>query len=355
MKVSEKAYANALLNLKECKDRKEILTSYPLKIYIEPTVHCNLKCSYCYPPGARVQTAPLDMDIFYSVERQLFQYVCEVNLFLRGEPTLYKHFSTMLDTCSKYPFITKTFTNLSYDNDSILRKMVEVGIWLNVSFDGLENSLRDGISNDRIIKNIKFIQAYKSEIRQDRFHLRIASVVGKNNVKNLVNIINFADSLGIREIMLGCLDSDINFLTSEDAIEFSRAVERADQLNVRISTPTHIGGVRLEKSRNWEDFSLPIDKYSYFFCEDCNPDVDNKFCPYPWIQTIFQVKNIVTNCCQRKRFMGNFYPHTNFMEDIWNNENYQNMRRINDFNTCSGSNCNMIKYSIWGGERQLKK
>lgn len=80
MKISEKAYNNALLNLKECKERKTILTSYPLKIYIEPTIQCNLNCEYCYSQGHRV-LKPFDMDIFYSIENQLFEYICEVNLF----------------------------------------------------------------------------------------------------------------------------------------------------------------------------------------------------------------------------------------------------------------------------------
>lgn len=358
MKISEKAYSNAILNLKECKERKTILTSYPLKIYIEPTIQCNLNCEYCYSQGHRV-LKPFDMDIFYSIEKQLFEYVCEVNLFLRGEPTLYKDFPKMLDVCSKYPFITKTFSNLSYSNDSILRKMVEAGVWLNCSFDGLENSFRTDTNYEQVLRNIKFIQSYKEEIKQDKFHLRIASVIGKNNIKSAVNIIEFAESMGIREVMFGCLDGVSNtipyMLTSEDAVEFSKAVNRADQLSIRISTPTHIGGSRLEKSRNWEDFSIPVDTYSYFFCEDCNPDVDNNFCPYPWIQTIFQVNKIVTNCCQRKQAMGSLSLETDFMKDIWNNQAYQKMRGIENFNTCSGSTCNMMKYSIWGGERQLKK
>jgi MoaA/NifB/PqqE/SkfB family radical SAM enzyme len=360
MKVSEKAYKNAILNLKECRDRSPILSSYPLKLYIEPTLACNLNCGYCYPPEYH-SAKRIDMDMFYSLERQLFEHVCEVNLFLSGEPTLHEKFSEMLDVCARYPFITKFFTNLSYKNDPLLRKMVETGSWVNVSFDGIENNVFRKNSNvDQIIKNLNFLKSYQKDFKHKKFIIRIASVVSKHNVNSLCRLLDWASSMEIPEVMLGCMDVSKDLaeyeLTGEDATLFEQAIYRADLLGIRISTPSHIGGVKLERTNNWNDFSISIDNYFPHFCEDCNPDVDNQFCPYPWIQAVIDSSGNVVSCCQRKISLGKFSPENDFIKDIWNNEAFQRIRSIEDYTTCKSpetSPCNMIKYSIWGGELRL--
>lgn len=362
MKVSDLAYNNAILNLSECRDRKLILRSYPLKIYIEPTSACNLKCSYCHPPELH-HSKGLGIDTFKALEKQLFNHVCEVNVFLSGEPVLHNKFAEMLEICGKYPFVTKFFSNLSYKNDNILKKMVETGSWVNVSFDGIEgNVLRDGCDTELIIENIKKLKEYQKSVKNSRFHLRIATVVGKHNVHTLRSLIDWCAQMEISEIMLGCLDAPEKLkhfeLTCDDAEYFNQAVSRADLYGIRISTPSHIGGCKLSKPSNWDDFNLPIDKYFPHFCEDCNPDVENKFCPYPWIQTVIESNGDVISCCQRKIKLGKFTPDTDFIGDIWNNEAYQKIRSVGDYTLCKpedGGFCNMVKYSIWGGELRLNK
>jgi MoaA/NifB/PqqE/SkfB family radical SAM enzyme len=365
MNISKVAYDNAMVNLQECKEKLTRLTSYPLKLYIEPTIACNLRCSYCLPQAYRkIKKKHLNMDVFYALEEQLFDHACEVNLFLRGEPTLAPHFPEMLSTCAKYPFITKFFSNLSYKNDAILADIVEKGAWLNVSLDGLDEkeNMREGIDFDRVIRNIRFVQECREKNPQGKFHLRIAVVVSKLNVHRLSNMVEWADSMNIREIMFGCLDGFIGIdkytLTSDDSRWFADAVKRADELNVRISTPTHVGGKKLEKSSNWNDFGLAIDEYFPHFCEDCNPDVEQRFCPYPWIQTVIQSDGSVVSCCQRKLLLGWFTPKKDFIKDIWNNRRYRKLRSKNDFTRCKTWKtrpCTLTTYSIWGGERRLSQ
>lgn len=360
MKVSDKAYRNAILNLRECRDRVPILSSYPLKLYIEPTSVCNLQCSYCYPVDFR-SNKTMGMDTFRALEEQLFDHVCEVNLFLSGEPTLSKNFPEMLEICSRYPFITKFFTNLSYDRDAILEKMVEAGAWVNVSFDGVnKNSFRNGIDELKVTRNLRYLVKYNESVKNKKFHLRIASVIGKHNVNSLNSIVTWVAMMGIKELMLGCMDTvgplDQYKLTGEDAVLFEKAISRADLLGVRISTPSHIGGVKLERTHNWDAFKNDVDEFFPHFCEDCNPDVERQFCPYTWIQAVIEANGNVVSCCQKKVILGQFHPGVDFIKDIWNNEQYQKIRSLENHSGCGSSNgniCNMMTYSIWGGERRL--
>ncbi|MGA2143247.1 MAG: radical SAM protein [Brevinematales bacterium] len=361
MFVSSPAYNNAIANLHECRKRSAKIKSYPLKLYLEPNTNCNLDCTYCYPREWRVNKT-MTMELFEAIEKQLFGYCSEVNLFLRGEPTLAQNFPEMLDICAQYPMITKFFSNLSYNNDKILRKMVECGVWLNLSFDGIEETekLRKGINIDQVIRNMKFLQDYQKEINSKKFHLRLAVVVSKLNVRNLTNIIEWADSMKIREVMFGCLDAfHMKFkdaVTVEDVPIFEKAVKTADKLNIRVSTPSHIGGKKLEKSSNWNDFKLDIDDYFPHYCEDSNPDVDKRFCPYPWLEAVIQADGEVVSCCQRKIHMGWMTPKTDFIKEIWNNKAYNKLRSMKDFSKCKNSDghpCGLATYSIWGGENRL--
>ena len=359
--VDKIAYNNAILNLQECKLKKRNISSYPLKIYIEPTTACNLDCVYCKPKNIR-KKKEMSMNMFYAIRDQLFDHCCEVNLFLEGEPTLSKNFLEMLDICSEYSFITKFFSNLSYRNDKILKKMVESGVWLNVSFDGIETTekIRKGTNIELVERNIDFLMEYQKKIQNDKFHIRLAVVVSKINVDKLLPIIEWAHKKGFREIMFGCIDTDFfskkNALTGNDVRYFNEAFKKCNEIHIRISTPSHIGGNPVEKTNNWNDFELSIDKYFPHFIEDCNPDVKKHFCPYPWIQTVFRSNGEVVSCCQRKIKMGKFNSNVNFIDEIWNNNSYQKIRSIKDFRTCKKfifNECKMIRYSIWGGECRL--
>jgi hypothetical protein len=365
MAIDTHAHENAISNLKECKARKIRVDSYPLKIYIEPTFLCNLDCIYCYPIHER-PSGYFDMNLFREIEKQLFPHCSEVNLFLRGEPTMAKCFPEMLDICSKYPFITKTFSNLSYKNDAILRKIVESGVFINISFDSFKiaNLIRRGTNTDFILRNIDLLQTYQAEIKNPRFHMRLAVVVSKLNVGEVLDIVKRSHDMGFKEIMLGCLDGiyykRLHMLTAEDAPVFEEAVRLADSLGLRISTPTHIGGKKLSKVSNWNDFELEIDKYFPHYTEDSNPDVETKFCPYPWIQTVFTYDAQVLSCCQRKSPLGKFAMGMDFMKDVWNNAEYVKLRGFSDFQRCMDiaeerMECGLLEYSIWGGEQRLAK
>jgi len=352
---------NAINNLNECKAKKKELKSHPIKIYIEPTTDCNLNCIYCIPKQYR-KVEEMDLKVFHSIKEQLFDSCCEVNLFLRGEPTLSKNLTEMMNICSEYSFITKIFSNMSYENDELMKKFVEKGVWLNVSFDGIEvnEKVRRGSNIALITRNIQLLMKYQKHIQNNKFHIRLAVVVSKLNVKNLINIILWAEKMGFKEIMFGCLDAahfgNKNALTRSEAYYFQKAIEKCDEIEMRVSTPSHIGGKALKKTHNWNDFILPIDEFFPHFIEDCNPDVKKKFCPYPWLQTVFMANGDVVSCCQRKIKLGNIKPDMNFIESIWNNNNYINLRSKKKFHKCTdstGVQCGIIKYSIWGGESRL--
>jgi len=350
----EKVEANLRRNAKELKERKDFLTSYPIKIYVEPTQRCNLNCVMCCPER-RAARDDMTMDLFRKIERECFPYVAEVDFFLTGEPTIAKNFVEMIKTCSQYTFLPKVFTNAAALPEEIIRLFVELGFFVNVSIDAsskkIFEDIRRGSDFNRVIANVREMARLNESIKNRRFHIRFAATVGSDNVEEAPGIVELAHGLGIRDTMFGALDSIWgNRAPLKDNYEKSshyllKAKELADKYRIRFSCPKRIGVQTIEHNHNWDDFGLDIDDYAPFQLEEDNPYKGK--CGYPWIQTAFRSDGAVASCCQREIIMGNFKQDSFW--DIWNGDRYRLMRDQESFYKCLGNWCNMAVYSIWKG------
>jgi len=343
---------NLELNDEEFRAHKVILESYPIKIYVEPTQKCNLKCITCYP-GRRTEKNDMPMDLFKQIEQQLFGHVAEVDFFLTGEPLLAKNFEKMMQTSSQYTFLPKIFTNGTFLPENIADLLVRLGFFVNISFDAPVKSsfekIRVGADFDAIIKNIKKLNSLQQKLGSERFHLRLASTLGTYNIKEAPKIIEFGAELGIKDIMFGSVDGAPKWSLAYD-VETSiyylkKSKEIADKNKIRFSCPKRVGNRIIKENNNWNDFSLPVDKYAPLELESFNPY--NGDCGYPWIESAIRANSLVVSCCQREHPMGDLNHHS--FQEIWNNERYQQLRSQKLFYRCLGEKCNMAVYSIWNG------
>lgn len=354
---------NMVLNAREFREHSTVLASYPIKIYLEPTQRCNLNCVMC-SYRRRQCKEDMEMELFRKIERELFSHVAEVNFFLTGEPTLARHFLEMIETCSKYSFLPKVFTNGNHLSDEIAEELVRQGFFVNVSFDSTDKerfeSIRRGAKFENVFANIEKLQRINKRLKNDRFHIRLASTLGMDNIDEAQKLVEMARSLDITEVMFGCCDCDGKTMLGgglyEDpktSVSHLLAAKRyADENHIRFSCPKKIGKHVIGNHHNWNDFDLPIDRHSSRELESFNPEKGD--CGYPWIQTAIRCDGTVVSCCQREHILGNFKEDT--FETIWNNKSYQKLRKQVVFYWCFGQKCNMAEYSIWNGgsEREPK-
>ena len=166
---------NIELNYKEFFGRKEVLSSYPVKLYVEPTQRCNLDCFICYA-SRRKYRRDMPMDLFRMVERQLFPHAAEVNFFLTGESVLASHFKEMVSSCGRYDFLPKIFTNGMHLPDDIAGLYADLGFFVNFSFDavsaGLFEKIRRGADFIRIVENIRMLRRLYDSGRSPRAQTR---------------------------------------------------------------------------------------------------------------------------------------------------------------------------------------
>ncbi|MBN1540108.1 MAG: radical SAM protein [Candidatus Thermoplasmatota archaeon] len=343
---------NMQLNRQELGARKRKLESYPIKLYVEPTQRCNLNCWMC-DRGRRRSKEDMSISLFRKIEKELFEHVAEVDLFLNGEPLLSRTFPEMIRTSAKYSFLPKIFTNGLLLDENKMELLARHGVFVNISFDGGTDTAYDSVRGkgnfNRLIPKLRRFVEVGREVSNDRFHLRFAVTLGMHNIQEAPKIIRLASELGIDDVMFGALDFGEyhdKHLTSDPekcAFFLKLAKKEADDLKVRFSCPRKIGPKIIEDHHNWYDFPLSIDRFAPFSLEENNPY--GGICSYPWIETVIRSDGKVLSCCQKHHYMGDI-TQTSFM-DIWNNARYISLRSQESYYECLGVNCSMTRYSIW--------
>lgn len=344
---------NLELNIKELYENKTILKSYPIKIYLEMTQRCNLKCIMCDQAIYSAEQKDFSADLFEKI-KPLLHKASEVDFYLVGESTLSENLIRFLEDTKSYSFVPKIFTNGTILNEKILNAFDERGMFVNISIEAatpkIYESIR-GASWERFERNVgRYVDRYQQRTN-DRFHIRLSCTIAIDHISEILNITEFARRMGIRDVFMAAID---NWIVSNRhlTVDVKKAVyylkkgrELADKYGIRYSCPTKIGDYIIENNNNWNDFNLPIDKYTNVYCESFNPNPFTKECGYPWIQTIIRANGDVLTCCQGRHLMGNLYK--NSFDEIWNGTKYQTIRSQADFARCLGVGCNMINYSVW--------
>lgn len=153
--------------------RAPVLPYLPLRLWIEPTTSCNLRCVMCpnkeLPPEGR---GSMDPDLFRKVVAEADGFAHEVNLTHRGESLLHPDFPAMVETARRAGLVTKLHTNATRLTEALSAALLDAGLdQLTFSFDGYDRetyeSVRVGADFERTAENIRrFLELKK--VRQAR-------------------------------------------------------------------------------------------------------------------------------------------------------------------------------------------
>ena len=115
----------------------------PVRLWIESTSHCNLRCGYC--PNKDIEKADhgfMSLDRFRSIIDQVAGHAYDVNLFHRGEPTMHPKLAEMVTYARSKGLYTRIHTNITLLNEKKARALIEAGLdFLSCSFDGYEKDM----------------------------------------------------------------------------------------------------------------------------------------------------------------------------------------------------------------------
>jgi organic radical activating enzyme len=110
----------------------------PVRLWIESTSRCNLRCGYC--PNKDIEKADhgfMDLDLFKSIIDQVADHAYDVNLFHRGEPTMHPRLPEMVAYARQKGLYTRIHTNITLLSEKKARALLDAGLdYMSCSFDG---------------------------------------------------------------------------------------------------------------------------------------------------------------------------------------------------------------------------
>ena len=180
-----KAYNNINVILQELKDPEIALMCYrrifesvkdfaqigPLRVRIEPSSACNLRCQHC-PTGTnykKTDRSIMKMDVFERILAQLkgFKNIFDCFLYLGGEPLLNANLASMCRRVKEETSIVQVSfnTNGMLINEQVCQDLAGSNIdRIGVSIDGRSpeenNAIRRGSNYDTVVANINTMISY---------------------------------------------------------------------------------------------------------------------------------------------------------------------------------------------------
>jgi MoaA/NifB/PqqE/SkfB family radical SAM enzyme len=152
------------------KTRQTQLDVGPLRLWVEPTNVCNLRCPMCLTPtlGGEVPKGLMSLATFERVIEQVTGHVRDANLFLGGEPLINKQLPAMIKLAGERGIKTRLHTNGTLLNEERAHALLDAGLdFLSFSFDGADEAtyqeLRPGGSFQETCENIQRFGRLRTE------------------------------------------------------------------------------------------------------------------------------------------------------------------------------------------------
>lgn len=284
---------NLLLTEYNMMMRKEVVSSMPYILKIEPSNICNLKCAYCYdnrrPP--KVTERPYGRMSFNQFKRLIDEtgsYLLKINLYGFGEPFLFPETFEMIEYAQQKNIGVTISSNMNLTDPTIVEKIINSGL-------------------DVLIFSCHGV----TEASYNKFMVKGDMDLAFDNIKRLI------EERKKRRAKTPVIDWQF-CVTKFNQDERALAQKKADELGidqVRFIRPF------FPKNANDEFFS---DLFPVF------EDTPQASCSWLYRATYINYDGGVLPCCRDTRLMVNDLGNV-FQEKfaaIWNNEKYRSSRRF---------------------------
>lgn len=150
----------------------------PIRLWIEPTPFCNLKCPMCPQSDDRITDVTkgktyMDLELYKKIIDEAADHVYDINLAHRGESTFHKSLPEMIRYAADKGIKTRLHTNATILNENMSRALIESGLDLmSFSFDGFKKEPYERIrvrSNfEKTLANILQFLRIKKQLRTQK-------------------------------------------------------------------------------------------------------------------------------------------------------------------------------------------
>lgn len=295
--------------------RTPITTMRPVIAQVEPTVRCDLDCTFCQSRELRRSRdkANMSLEQFKHVIDEL-HFLVEVGIIGMGEPTLHPDFFRMVEYADARNISPTTVTNCNRHTPEITQQLVSTGLRkIAVSVDGADaapyEKTRRGGSFQRTIDNLGKLVEARRGAKTPEISVQMVSL--DDNYHSIPELVKLCARLGVDDLMIQGRLTDWgkdSFLVKTVARGGSGRGENYSDC--------------LEEARQLAD-SLGLE-----FDDHRNTYSKSNKCPKPWREIYVSTTGDVVPCCTiadpRVKCLGNLFEES--FSDIWNGQRYVEFR-----------------------------
>ena len=225
---------------------KIILSSEDITfIQLEFTTHCQLKCSGCWRCDPLLYKNIPDGHLLPENLKTLFEdgkldHLQTINISFNGEGLMNPHFAELLHIC--YDYGIKTIApigfNFNYITDEQIEAIVDTKLSpIRLSIDGASqetySKYRVDGNFDKVIENIKRLQAYKQKVGSEYPELTWYMVAFNWNIHEADKAQKMAEELGIEFKLVSNCFPKVDKLTLENERKFTDWIDAYDDTGTR--------------------------------------------------------------------------------------------------------------------------
>jgi radical SAM protein with 4Fe4S-binding SPASM domain len=231
--------------------------SFPDKVLIELTNNCNLNCVMC-GVGAHGYDPSRTMDIsrFENLIQMLGSKASSIRLNGLGESTVIPDFQLYLDVVRDCNSKLELVTNLAFENQDIVRRLLEMDFLIFISCDSTDDHrlsrIRRGIDLEAFTQNLEVVSDFIQERQERHLDSQIIMTLMKSNFHELPDMIDFAARYNIGGVIANMVKGDGGDWKVKRLQElkdvFRRAHARAERNGILLKVPDQIEGIPLAET-----------------------------------------------------------------------------------------------------------
>ncbi len=277
----------------------------PISAQLEPTLRCNLRCKMCFRD--KFECGDMSFEEYKSILLKLNRLV-KLHLQGLGEPFLHKDIFKMINYAANKGIIVTAISNGTMFTPKIIEqmkhtKLSELGISIDSTKKELYESIRIGANFDKVKENIKNL----TKAVGNKMDIFMAVVILKENVNEIVEFVDFANSLGIKKIIFQAVQSKEDFVENYEEGFDSLVINDKKKVKILIN----------EAKRRGKKLGIEV-VYDENVIE----------CVWPWRNIYVTWKGDITPCCMivdpNELKLGNI--HEQPFNKIWNGQRYKYLR-----------------------------
>lgn len=307
----------------------------PAYLQLEPVGQCNLRCQMCaiqFRRDGPPHGAPAFME-FETFVRIIEQFPALAHLHLQGlgEPMMHPRFFDMAAFAAGRGVRVTTNSNMTLIlNERRAARCVSCGLdCIHVSIDGATprtyESVRKRSRFDRVVRNFELLLAARRQAGGEKPELRLVTVVMRQNLHELAEIVRLAHRWSIATMFVQHLCHDFSESTLPDAYRPMREfVERQTLLGEdEAVVEEHFALARRTAESLGVDLRLPA------LGGDSRPAPSGRCrCDWPWTGAYVSYEGRAMPCCMISTPDRLTFGNLKFEDAgaVWNNRAYSEFR-----------------------------